>query len=105
MCEQLGTNPYEGELPIDFEELCHQSQDALTLFEYCTDKWDTMNGSYLGKDLTNMGFLLNMLSIEKSNWNNIVDLLNVIISIRVTSINKKMNTKAKMSGAKNAKRY
>ncbi|MCP3899111.1 MAG: hypothetical protein GY707_05190 [Desulfobacteraceae bacterium] len=103
MCEQLGTNPYDGEVPIDFGELCHQSQDALTLFEYCTDRWDTMNGSYLGKDLTNISFLLSMLSIDEPNWITVVDLLNVIIPYRVDSVNKKMKTKAKMSGVKNGK--
>lgn len=100
MCEQLGTNPEDGDIPIDFNDLLKQSQQALSLFEYCTDHWDTMNGSYLGKELTNIAFLLKLLVIDKSDWLTVIDMLNTIIPIRVDSVNKKMRVRAKMAGAK-----
>ena len=100
MSEQLGTKPEDGDIPTDFSELKKQSQLALSLFEYCTDKWDTMNGSYLGKDLSNIKFLLELLDIDKNEWLQVIELLNVIINIRIDSVNKKIKNRAKMAGAK-----
>lgn len=99
MCEQLGTDPEDGDIPIDFADLLYQSQMAVQLFEYCTDKWDGMGG-YLGKDLSNIEFLLKTLGVDKSSWLVVLDFLNIIIPMRVSSVNKKMKTKAKVAGVK-----
>lgn len=100
MCEQLGTNPEDGDVPVDYNDLLKQSQQAISLFEYCTDRWDTMNGSYLGKDLANIEYLLKLLKVDEIDRLVVVDLLNVIIPIRVDTVNKKMKTRAKMAGTK-----
>ena len=98
MCEQLGTNPSDGDVPIDYNDLLYQTQQALSLFEYCSDNWDNTNGSYLGKDLSNIDFLLNLMKIDKSSWLSVINMLNIIINFRVNSINKKIKNRAKRKG-------
>jgi len=89
MCEQLGTDPNDGVIPIDFDDLTFQSQDALIVFQYLRDEWDHMNGIYLGKDLSNIKFIFELLDIAKDNWLVIIQLLNYIVEIRIKKINKK----------------
>ena len=97
MCEQLGTNADDGILPIEYHELSNHTQDALSIFEYLQDNWDNMNGTYLGKDLSNIAFILELLHIEKSNWLIIYILLIRIINYRVKSINRRISNKAKVN--------
>lgn len=98
MCEQMGTNPEDGEVPISYDELLTQTQKSLLLFEHCQDRWDSNNGSYLGKDLNNIEFLLNLLDVDKSSWLDTINMLNITINYRVTSVNKKIRSKAKRKG-------
>lgn len=100
MCEQLGTNPNDGDVPIEYDDLTNQTQLALYAFELLPDTWDTMNGSYLGKNFNILEFVLEHLVSNKSSWLTVTHLLLYIISIRVESVNKKMKQKAKMQAKK-----
>ena len=93
MCEQLGTNPDDGEIPIDYDDLMGQTQQALNLFQYLPDKWDSMGGGYLGKDLSSIKFYLELLDI--SDWTTIIDILNFITNYRIESVNTKLQSKNK----------
>lgn len=100
MCEQMGTDPNNGDIPIEYDDITNQSQLALYIFEMLPDMWDTMNGGYLGKNLNNIEFILNMLVNNKSSWLVIIQLLQYIISMRVENINKKMKQRAKLKKKK-----
>lgn len=83
MCEQLGTDPNAGIRPIDYTDLTVQSQHALNAFPFLPDRWDTMNGKYLGKEFSGLEFVFNMLDIGKSDWQVVLKLINEIIKIRI----------------------
>lgn len=50
MCEMLGTEPDPNEIPVEFEDLHLDVQEAFTMYNMLSDMWDTMNGSYMGKN-------------------------------------------------------
>lgn len=93
MCEQLGINPEDGDVPVVFDDLTIQTQNAFSMFQYLPDKWDSMNGIYLGKSFDNVEFIFELLDIDKSNWLCIIDLLNTIIALRMKKINSKQKRK------------
>ena len=95
MCDQLGNDPEDGEVPLDYDDLLKQTQQALILFQYLPDKWDSMGGGYLGKDLSAVKFYIEILSIL--DVIEVIDLLTIIINYRVESVNKKIQRKAKRS--------
>lgn len=54
MCEMLGSEPLESEVPLDFEDLPLLVQISISIHNTLRDSWDYMNGNYIGKDLTNI---------------------------------------------------
>ena len=50
MCEALGTEPVEEEIPVEFEDFCLDVQEALSIYQKLRDEWDYMGGNYIGKN-------------------------------------------------------
>lgn len=89
MCEQLGIDPEDGDIPVTFDDLSIQTQHAFNIFQYLPDNWDSMNGVYLGKSFDNIEFIFELLEIDRSNWLSVINLLNTIITLRMKKINNK----------------
>ena len=53
MCEALGNEPLEEEIPVAYEELLLEVQEAISVYRKLQDSWDMMSGTYLGKNLSN----------------------------------------------------
>lgn len=98
MCKSLGSEPVLSEMPLDFDDLTTQSQDALLMFNYLPDKWNEMSGGYAGKDISNIFTILELFSVDRCDWLLYIDLLNIIIEERVSSVNAKIKREAKVSG-------
>lgn len=64
MCEMLQAEPIEEEIPIEFEDLHEEVQEALILYNMLQDNWDTMNGVYLGKVMIGIYDLFELMEIE-----------------------------------------
>jgi len=58
MCEQLGTEPKDEEIPVGFEDFPYEVQEALQIFYILPDIWDGMSGTYMGKDYTLLKYLM-----------------------------------------------
>lgn len=52
MCEALGTEPVEEEIPIEMEDFPDFIQQCFVIYEILPDCWDSMGGNYIGKDYT-----------------------------------------------------
>ena len=52
MCEALGTQPLDSEIPLEIDDFPSEVQEAFSIHNSLQDNWDTMNGNYLGKDLS-----------------------------------------------------
>ena len=64
MCEQMGWEPSEEELPVDPSFLDISAQYALILLNVLPDKWEGMSGSWMGKDYSGLGAIMDMYEIE-----------------------------------------
>ena len=68
MCEQMGLEPKEEEIPITPEKLSIDAQSALLLFNVLPDVWDGMNGVWLGKDYPGLKTILDLYEIENQRY-------------------------------------
>ena len=64
MCEQMGWEPKEEEIPVDPSSLPIESQQALVLLNALPDKWEGMNGVWLGKDYAGLADIMSIYQIE-----------------------------------------
>lgn len=100
MCEALGTEPIDSEIPIDMGDFPQEVQDAFNLYYQLRDNWDTMGGSYLGKDTTSLFNFFDLYETEKPDKLFIISLIQHMDYIRGKMINDKMNANKKPSHQK-----
>jgi hypothetical protein len=82
MCSALNSEPIESEVPVEYDDLLLDVQEALSVYSKLRDEWDTMNGIYLGKNLTGLVDVLQILNVEKESWQDILDIILVIDRVR-----------------------
>lgn len=63
MCEALGSEPIDSEIPIEFDDLPTEIQEALRIYRYLQDSWDYMSGKYIGKNLTGIKDIFEMFDV------------------------------------------
>lgn len=64
MCEQMGWEPKEEEIPFDASELSEEVQQSLILLNSLPDLWDGMSGTWLGKDYSGLAAIMEIYNIE-----------------------------------------
>ena len=89
MCEMLGNEPVESEVPVEFDDFPLEVQQAFNVYRMLRDEWDTMNGNYLGKSLIGIKDVLEATEIEQSDQKFIIMLLRMIDNVRSDEINNK----------------
>ena len=67
MCEALGTEPIESEIPVEIQDFPDEVQEAIAVYFKLRDDWDTMNGVYMGKSYTGLTDILDILEIPKED--------------------------------------
>lgn len=79
ICETLGTEPAESEIPVELLDFPEEIQDVFSLYYRLRDDWDTMNGIYLGKNYSGILDALEIYEVEKLDrkfymeWIGIID--------------------------------
>lgn len=89
MCETMGSDPLESEIPVEFEDFPIEVQQAFNAYRMLRDEWDTMNGNYLGKSLIGVKDVLEATEIEQSEQKFIIMLIRMIDAVRSDEINNK----------------
>lgn len=92
MCEMLGSEPLDSEIPVEFEDFPFEVQQAFNAYRMLRDEWDTMNGNYLGKSLIGVKDVLEATEIEQSEQKFIIMLIRMIDTVRSDEINNKKKT-------------
>ena len=92
MCEALGNDPVESEIPIEFDDFPLEVQQAFNAYRMLRDEWDTMSGSYLGKSLIGIKDVLEATEIDPSEQKFIIMLIRIIDNVRSEEINNKKKT-------------
>lgn len=78
MCEALGTEPIDEEIPVDYEDFCLDVQEALGIYQKLRDEWDTMNGVYLGKNYVGLVDILELLEVPVEDRRTQFELIGII---------------------------
>lgn len=86
MCEALGSEPVEDEIPVDYEDFFVDVQEALGIYQKLKDDWDTMNGTYLGKNYAGILDIFTILDIPVEDHRTIFDLIGIIDKHRSKAI-------------------
>lgn len=100
MCEMMGSEPVEEEMPYDREDLTLDTQLIFTIYDKLPAKWEGFSGQYLGKDLLLLDTLFKHYKLEKYEKNYAWDVIPIIDSFVAEDIAKKIKSKTKVSGDK-----
>ena len=86
MCRDLGTEPVEEEIPIDYEDFCLDVQEALSIYQKLRDEWDTMNGNYMGKNYSGILDIFTILEVPVEDHKTLFNLVGIIDTHRSKAI-------------------
>lgn len=93
MCEALGTEPIDEEIPVEFEDLPTDVQVIFTIYNRLRDEWDTMNGIYLGKNMVGILDVLKVYEVLDEDRRLTLDIISMIDSHRSKLLKQAMDTK------------
>jgi hypothetical protein len=82
MCEALGTDPLESEIPVEMEDFPEEVQEAVNVYYKLRDEWDTMNGVYMGKSYTGLSDILDILEIPFTDRKYVLEWISTMDSAR-----------------------
>lgn len=94
MCDMLGTEPNENEMPPDLSDFSYEVQQAVQVFGLLKDVWDPFGGNYMGKDLSIIFQIFEILEIEKTSQSLIFKIVQHLDSCRASLIKRKQDAKA-----------
>jgi hypothetical protein len=86
MCEQLGSEPVDSEIPVEFNDFAIEAQLALSIYRMLRDEWEFINGNYLGKNLNGIFELFDVYEIDARDKKFYLELIYMIDSIRIDEI-------------------
>lgn len=102
MCEQLGTEPVESEIPVEYSDFPAIVQTAFTIYYMLRDIWDPMGGNYMGKDTSVLFEFFNLYEIEHAERLLIVGLIQQMDNVRSKIISEKQKQLKEASSNKKA---
>lgn len=86
MCEALGTEPVESEIPVEINDFPDEVQEAINVYYKLRDEWDTMNGVYMGKSYTGLIDILDIVEIPKEDRKYTLEWISVMDAARSKTI-------------------
>jgi hypothetical protein len=89
MCEALGSQPVESEVPVEIDDFPVEVQQAFGVYRMLRDEWDSMSGVYLGKSLIGITEVLSATEIDEADHKFITMLVRSIDVVRAQEINAK----------------
>lgn len=94
MCEMMGTVADEDSLPPDLSDFSHEVQQAVQVFGFLKDMWDPFGGNYLGKDLSIIFQIFELLQVEESDKSLIFKIVQHLDYCRAQIIKRKQEAQA-----------
>ena len=101
MCDMMGTDPISEEIPVDFEDLDYESQLAVKVFNILPDNVEGMSGSWLGKDFSGLGTLIDVYEIEDKKQ--FIELITILVVETSAHYTRQQIAKAQKSKTKGRK--
>jgi hypothetical protein len=78
MCEAMGAEPIDDDIPVEYDDLYPEIQYALGIYAKLKDEWDTFNGNYLGKNYNGIADIFNIYEVHKDDARTMFDLIDII---------------------------
>jgi len=94
MCELMGDEPIESEIPVETEDFPILVQQCLTLYSVLEDRWDSMGGGYLGKNYSSIFDFFKLYEIPGSEQLLAMDFLQHMDGVRSKIIAEKIKAKS-----------
>ena len=92
MCQMLGSDPIDEEIPVEYEDFHDEVQEAISVYNMLQDNWDTMNGIYLGKVISAITSLFDIMEVDDRR--SCYFIISIIDRVRSSILNKKHNKPA-----------
>jgi len=86
MCEALGSEPIETEIPVEYDDFPVEVQEAIRIYNNLQDNWDYMGGNYIGKNLNGFKDILSIFEVDPQDYRAVYELIMRIDRIRAKSI-------------------
>lgn len=83
MCDMLGTDPKEDEVPVELDDFPSEVQTAFEVYQVLQDHWEGMSGTYMGKHLSGIRDIFDIFEIEHSDRKLILELISLIDRERI----------------------
>ena len=93
MCEMMGNEPMESEIPVEYDDLLLDVQDALRVYSSLQDNWDYMGGSYIGKNIVGFSDIMKLFEVPLEDRKSMYELILHIDRIRGKQINDAVKAK------------
>jgi hypothetical protein len=97
MCEMLGEEPLESEIPLDSTDFPIIVQQSLSIYNLLEDRWDTMNGGYLGKNYSNVFEFFKLHELDRAESLLVLEFLQHVDAVRSKLVAEKIITKSPAS--------
>jgi hypothetical protein len=89
MCETLGSDPVEDQIPVEFNDFPDEIQLAISIYRLMRDEWEYMGGTYTGKNFNGIFELFDVYNIEQLDKRYYLELIHIIDGIRIQETRKK----------------
>lgn len=93
MCEALGSDPIEDEIPVELNDFPPLVQTAFSIYYMLRDIWDPMGGNYMGKDTSVLFEFFRLFELEHQERLLVLSLIQQMDSIRSKIIAEKQKAK------------
>lgn len=84
MCEELGSEPIESEIPVELSDFPDMVQTCLVIYSKLADTWDMGVGKFNGKDYSLVFKFFELYDVEtKDQQIFMLDMMQVADSVRM----------------------
>jgi len=90
MCNVIGTDPVDSDIPIEFEDLPNFIQNTFNIYTFLGDRWEGMSATFMGKDYSIVFNLFEIFEVENiAEKQLMLRIMSIIDKIRSNIITKK----------------
>jgi hypothetical protein len=100
MCEAVGSEPLEKEMPIELQDLSVETQEVFELYNQLQAIWEGMSGTYIGKDQNLLPMLFDIYDTPLYIKKYALFIIPYIDMHVADDIARKMKSKIKVAGDK-----
>lgn len=78
MCEAIGSEPVEEEIPVEMDDFPLEVQTAINVYNKLRDEWEGMSGTYMGKSYVGLKDILDIYEIPFEDRRYLLEWFNVL---------------------------